>query len=153
MMKSFDELPDHPDLQRIWKQEPIERPKPNLELTQDNWVERGAEVLGWSIAHLEYWLSSSGWLRAWLRLNLFLSIVLTIAGTLLLPPVTRVLEQLTQSSKQFAAIADNLLGIVTALPPVAISLGVLYLACVLAWRLRRRFSGRGGGYPQDDHYQ
>ena len=152
MMKSFNELPEHRELRRIWKQEPLERPRPNLELTQDNWVERGAEVLGWSIANLEYWLSESGWLRAWLRLNLLLSIVLTIAGTLLFPPVTRVLEQLTQSSKQFASMTNNLFGIVTALPPVAISLGVLYLACVLAWRLRRKFSGRRGGHSHEDSY-
>ena len=150
-MKSFEQLPDHRELRRLWKQEELPRPTPNLELTQDSWVERGAEVLGWSFAHLEYWLSSSGWLRAWLRLNLFLSLVLTIAGALLLPPVARVLGQLAQSSVSFAAIAENLFGVLTALPPVAISLGVLYLAVVLVWRIRRRLSGRRG-YQQEDGY-
>ena len=78
-MKSFSELPNYRDLRKLWKQEPIDPPMPRLELTPDSWVERGAEVVGWSLARLEYWLSESGWLRAWLRLNLFLSIVLTSA--------------------------------------------------------------------------
>jgi len=152
-MKSFEELPDHRELQRLWKQEPLDRPEPDLELTQDNWVERGAEVIGWSLARLEYWLSSSGWIRAWLRLSLFLSVTLTVAAVLLLPPVTRVLGQLAQSSIRFAAISKDLFGVINALPPVVISLGVLYLAYVLVRRFRRGFSGRGGGYSQDDQYQ
>ena len=85
-MKSFSDLPNHRELRRLWKQEPLDRPTANLELTPDSWVERGAEVLGWSLARFEYWLSASGWLRAWLRLNLFLSVLLMIAGVLLLPP-------------------------------------------------------------------
>ena len=73
-MKSFDQLPDYKDLQCLWKQERIERPIPNLELTPDSGMERGAEVVGWWIARLEFWLSESGWLRAWLRFNLIVSI-------------------------------------------------------------------------------
>ncbi len=88
-MKSFHELPDYRDLRKLWKQEPVTPPVPDLELTPDHWVERGAEVIGWSLARLEHWISASGWLRAWLRLNLFLSIVLTSAGVLLLPPVAQ----------------------------------------------------------------
>ena len=48
-MKSFDQLPDYKDLQCLWKQERIERPIPNLELTPDSGMERGAEVVGWWI--------------------------------------------------------------------------------------------------------
>ena len=84
-MKSFDQLPDYKDLQCLWKQERIERPTPDLELTPDSGMERGAEVVGWWIARLEFWLSESGWLRAWLRFNLIVSIVLASAGLLLLP--------------------------------------------------------------------
>ena len=42
-------------------------------------------LIGWWLARLEYWLSESGWLRAWLRLNLLVSIVLTIALVSLRP--------------------------------------------------------------------
>jgi len=146
-MKSFSELPSHRELRRLWKQEPLDRPTANLELTPDSWVERGAEVLGWSLARFEYWLSASGWLRAWLRLNLFLSVLLMIAGVLLLPPAERVLRQLAQSSHWVAAVVHDLFGILTSLPPVVISLGILYLAFLMArWVIRRRSGRRGEGY-------
>ncbi|MEQ1842620.1 MAG: hypothetical protein ABL994_19650 [Verrucomicrobiales bacterium] len=146
-MKSFSELPNHRELRRLWKQEPLDRPTANLELTPDSWVERGAEVLGWSLARFEYWLSASGWLRAWLRLNLFLSVLLMIAGVLLLPPAERVLRQLAQSSRWVTAVVHDLFGILTSLPPVVISLGILYLTFLMTrWVIRRRSGRRGEGY-------
>jgi len=146
-MKSFSDLPSHRELRRLWKQEALDRPTADLELTPDSWVERGAEVLGWSLARFEYWLSASGWLRAWLRLNLFLSVLLMIAGVLLLPPAERVLRQLAQSSHWVAAVVHDLFGILTSLPPVVISLGILYLAFLMArWVIRRRSRHRGEGY-------
>ena len=151
-MKSFTELPYYHDLRKLWKQEPVERPVPDLELTPDHWVERGAEVVGWSLARLEHWLSASGWLRAWLRLNLFLSIVLTSAGVLLLPPVTRVLEQLARSSHWLGDILGEVFRLVTGLPPVVISLGVVYLGFVVYRRIRRKRLPQRG-YPQEDYYQ
>ncbi len=148
-MKSFSDLPNHRELRKLWKQEPLDRPTANLELTPDNWVERGAEVLGWSLARFEFWLSASGWLRAWLRLNLFLSVLLMIAGVLLLPPAERVLRQLAQSSRWVSAVVHDLFGILTSLPPVVISLGILYLTFLLArWVIRRRSGRRGEGYYQ-----
>ena len=142
-MKSLSELPDYKELRRLWKQQPIEPPKPDLELTPDSWVERGAEVIGWSLAGLEYWLSKSGWLRAWLRFNLLLSIVLTSAGVLLLPPVARVFEQLSKSSHWLGEIIADVVTVITALPPMIISLGVLYLGFVLFQKYRRRRQRRG----------
>lgn len=149
-MKSFQQLPDHPELRRLWKQEPIECPVPDLELTPDSWVERGAEVIGWWLARLEYWLSESGWLRAWLRLNLLASIVLTVAGVLLLPPVAQVLEQVAKSSHWLGAILGDLLEVLTGLPPALISLGVLYLGFLVARRFRRKRLTNRGGYGHDE---
>ncbi len=151
-MKSFNELPDYKDLQCLWKQERIERPTPDLELTPDSWMERGAEVVGWWIARLEFWLSESGWLRAWLRFNLIVSIVLASAGVLLLPPVTRVLEQLARSSHWLGDILSEVFRLVTGLPPVVISLGVVYLGFVVYRRIRRKRLPQRG-YPQEDYYQ
>ena len=151
-MKSFSQLPDYRDLRKLWKQEPIDEPQADLELTPDSWVERGAEVIGWWLARLEYWLSESGWLRAWLRLNLLVSIVLTSAGVLLLPPVAQILEQGAKSSHWFAEIFGDVVGMLTGLPPVVISLGVLYLAFVLTRRLRRRRLATRG-YGHEDAWQ
>ena len=151
-MKSFSELPNYRDLRKLWKQEPIDPPRPRLELTPDSWVERGAEVVGWSLARLEYWLSESGWLRAWLRLNLFLSIVLTSAGVLLLPPVAQVLEQVAKSSHWISSIAGDVVGVLTSLPPVVISIGVLYLAFLLV-RLFRQKRLTSRAYGHDESWQ
>jgi len=151
-MKSFHDLPDYRDLRKLWEQEPVSPPVPDLELTPDHWVERGAEVIGWSLARLEHWISASGWLRAWLRLNLFLSIVLTSAGVLLLPPVVQVLEQLARSSHWLGLIFGEVFKLLTGLPPVVISLGVLYLAFVVYRRFRRRHQQRRSHMP-DEYYQ
>ena len=151
-MKSFDQLPDYKDLRCLWKQKRTERPTPDLELTPDSWVERGAEVVGWWLARLEFWLSESGWLRAWLRLNLIVAIVLTSAGLLLLPPVARVLEQIARSSHWLGEIFGELATVITSLPPVAVTLGVLYLGFVLYRRFRRRRLSHRGGYPGEDYY-
>jgi len=151
-MKSLHELPDYKDLRQLWKQDPVAPPVPDLELTPDHWVERGTEVLGWSLARFEHWLSASGWLRAWLRLNLFLSIVLTIAGLLLLPPVAQVLEQLARSSHWIGLIVTEAFALATGLPPVVISLGVLYLGFVVYRRIRRKRQPYRG-YPGEDYYQ
>jgi len=146
-MKSFNELPDYDELRRIWKQKPINPPTSQLELTPDSWVERGAEVVGWFLAGLEYWLSETGWLRAWLRFNLLLSIVLTSAGLLLLPPVARVLEQLARGSHWFAEIVADVVAAITALPPLIISLGVCYLGYALFQKYRRRRQRHGDRHP------
>lgn len=155
ILKSFSELPELGDSPRLWQQKPIAEPEPDLELTADSWVERGAEVLGWWIARLEHWLSASGWLRAWLRLNLFVAIVLTSAGVLLLPPVARVLEQIANSSHWLGRIAGDLFTFLTALPPVVLSLGALYGGYLLYRRFRRKRLPHRGGYAHspEEYYQ
>ena len=89
-------------------------------------------------------------MRAWLRLNLLLSIVLTSAGVLLLPPVARVFEQLSKSSHWLGEIIADFVTAVTALPPMIISLGVLYLSFVLFQKYRRRRQRRGEQRPAHD---
>jgi len=149
-MKSFSELPSFRDLRKLWKQKRVSPPSPDLELTEDSWVERGAEVICWQLCRLEYWLSESGWLRAFFRLSLILAIVLTIAGVLLLPPIAQVLAQLAHSSYWVAAIVVDLVAILTAVPPAAISLAILYLFYLgfRFWRGRRERCGEGEGYYQ-----
>lgn len=153
-MKSFNELPDFRDLRKLWKQEPVTPPTSDLELTPDSWVERGAEVIGWHLSRCEYWLSNSGWLRAWFRLNLFLSIVLTTAGVLLLPPVTYVLEQLATSSHWFASIFGDLMGLISRVPPAIISVAFVYLIFIGIKQFRnfRRRRIRSGNHSSEDGY-
>lgn len=126
-----------PELRRLWKQESLRPPRRDLELTQESWIERGGEVVGWWLACLEYWLSASGWLRAWLRLNLIVGLALGVAGMLLLPAAARVLEQLALSSGAAAQVAEDVFTVVRGLPPVVVSLAVVLLAWLVARRLLR----------------
>jgi hypothetical protein len=160
-MSAFPDWPELPDPRelhrRLWQPEPLEPPEADLELTPDHWVERGAEVIGWSLARLEYWLSQGGWLRAWLRLNLFLGAALAIAGLLLLPPAAQVIEQLARSGHWLSALCRQLIGTLAVLPPAVLSLGLCYLAFVVARRhfQRRRLQRerRGGHYEDERYYQ
>jgi hypothetical protein len=138
----------------FWKREPLPPPSDHLELTPDNWIERGAEVIGWSLARLEYWLSRSGWLRAWLRLALWLTIVLAAAGFLLLPAATGVLAGIADSAHWLATIVVSLTTALASLPPAVISVAFLYLVFVFGRRhyLRRRQRGRGP-YDDERYYQ
>lgn len=131
-------------LRRLWKQAPITPPQAeDLELTQDSWVERGAEVVGWWVARLEYWLSGSGWIRAWLRLNLIISIVLTIAGVLLIPAVSHVLKELARSSHWLSTIIVSLVAAVAVIPPAVVSIAALYLGFLLIRHFLARRKHRG----------
>ena len=78
--------------------------------------------------------------------------MLTSAGVLLLPPVAQVLEQLARSSHWLGLIFGEVFKLLTGLPPVIISVGVLYLAFVIYRRIRRRHQQRRP-HMQDEYYQ
>jgi hypothetical protein len=63
-----------------------------------------------------------------------------------------VLEQLARSSHWLGLIIGDVFGLVTGLPSVVISLGVLYLGFVVYRRIRRKRLPQRG-YPQDEYYQ
>ena len=44
------------------------------------WPERSAEVLRFTGLRIEHWLSRGGWLREWIRLNLWVAVILTVAA-------------------------------------------------------------------------
>lgn len=151
--KSLNDLPEADAAGRFWKQHPITRPKPDLELPPERWIERGAEVIGWWLARFEHWLSSSGWLRAWLRVCLWLCVTLTAAGLLLLPAVSTVLAEFAVSTGWIAVIFGHVASSVTVLPPVLISLLIAYLVYFAARRFWMRRRGRSGFRHQEEYYQ
>jgi len=67
-------------------------------------------------------------------------------------PMAQVLEQLARSSHWLGLIIGDVFGLVTGLPPVVISLGVLYLGFIVYRRIRRKRLPQRG-YPQDEYYQ
>jgi len=153
IFKSFNGLPDDENSGGLWKQHPINKPEPDLELPSESWLERGAEVIGWWFAKLEHWLSGNGWLRAWLRFCLWVCITLTAAGLLLLPAVSTVLAEFAVSTQWVATIIGHLATSVTVLPPVLISLAMAYVIYLVARRLWMRRRGRAGFRHPEEYYQ
>lgn len=153
IFKSFNDLPDDENSAGLWKQHPVTKPEPDLELPSESWLERGAEVIGWWFAKFEHWLSGNGWLRAWLRFCLWLCITLTAAGLLLLPAVSTVLAEFAVSTQWVATIIGHLATSVTVLPPVLISLAMAYVIYLVARRLWMRRRGRSGFRHPEEYYQ
>ncbi len=151
-MKSFSELPDPTELSKLWKQEPVADPEPDLELTPDSWIERGAEVIGWAIAR-----SNTGSARAAgsgvAAAELLPRHRLTSAGLLLLRRWPASSKRIASSSHWLGIILGHLFAVLTHLPPVVLSVGALYLGFVAYRRYRRRRLSHRGGYPHDEYYQ
>lgn len=59
------------------------------------------------------------------------------------------LEQLARGSHWFTEIIVDVVAAVTSLPPMIISLGVLYLGFVLFQKYRRRGQRHGERHPRD----
>lgn len=135
-----------------WRREPLPPPEPDLVLDPDNGIARGAEVIGWALARFEYWLSRSGWLRAWLRLALLLTIVLAAVGGFLFPAALGVLAGLAESLHWLVTIVVSISQAVASLPPLVISVGFLYVTFVLGRHLQQRRRQRGREPYAEDRY-
>lgn len=77
---------------RMWDPAPVPKPVIDPDLDQLGWPERCAEVVRHALLSVEHWLSRGGWLREWIRLNLWLAVVLIAATVLVIPPVTALLD-------------------------------------------------------------
>lgn len=86
---------------------PLEIPQVDPDLPELPAVPRITEVLRYSIAKLEYSLSSGGHLRAWLKLNLLVSVVMAIPVLLVLPPLTWALGTFATWSAYISTTAIN----------------------------------------------
>jgi hypothetical protein len=96
-------------LSDAWQHVPILQPAIDPGLAELNGVERIAEALRYKILQLEYTLSRGGGLRAWLRLNLLLGLLLCVPALLLVPVVTLLLNSFTTWSALLLLIALNVL--------------------------------------------
>lgn len=136
---------------RVWSPAPIPKPVIIADLEQLSWPERSAEVVCHALRSAEYWLSRGGWLREWIRLNLWLGVVLIVAALLVVPPVTALLEGLRDWTGLLRATVGNIEVAVTRLPPLVLSLATAFLAVKLIQRYRgtRRHPRR----PDYDEYR
>ncbi|CAN5151378.1 hypothetical protein BH23VER1_BH23VER1_32590 [soil metagenome] len=123
---------------RAWNPRPVEPPVISPEIREMPWPERSAEVIRYTALRTEHWLSGGGLLREWIRLNLWLAVILTVAS-FLVPPATAVLEGAAEWTALAATIVDNVTRAVLRLPPIVLGLATLFLLVKLA----QRHWGRG----------
>lgn len=121
-------------LKASWQLAPIPPPVVDPDLTELSGVQRSAEVLRYKLLQLEYAISSGGGLRAWLKLNLLVSLLLGIPALLVVPIITFLLGSFVTWTAFLFQAALNIL--YTVLTIVAIVGAVRILVYVLA-TLRR----------------
>ena len=142
-----------PEVRKLWSPRPLSKPAIDPALRYLGWWERSAEVIRFTVLCLEHWLSQSGTLREWLRLNLWVAAVLVAAAILIIPSITAVLEGAAEFTGLFGKIVENMTNAALKLPPVVLGIAtllVVFRVLFRQWKNRRR-----GGYGQRelDEYQ
>lgn len=113
-------------IRQHWNPQPVEPPQVDPELPKLNGLQRAAESLRYTILRFEWWVSSNGNLREWLRLNSKISSVLVIPAVLVVPLVTFLLWQAFKWTGWLVGIAGNLV-----LFPLAILAAVIVISAVI----------------------
>lgn len=121
---------------RVWNSAPVPKPMIATDLEHLGWPERSAEVLRHALLSVEHWLSGSGWLREWIRFNLWLAVVLIVATLLVVPPVTALLEGVRDWTGLVGATADNINTAILKLPSIVLALATAFLVVKLIQRHR-----------------
>ena len=118
--------PDSNPKTTLWRPVPIKRPGLDRDLPALPTVERSAEVLRFSVARLEYWLSPGGSLRACLRLGLWVWCVAGIFGVLVAPAITCLLTEAVTWSDLLAQFIHNLMLLPLGIGTLLLSLAGLF---------------------------
>ena len=95
-------------LAAAWNPRPVPRPSVDPDLPDYPSVTRTAEVLRYHMLMLEHALSRGGGLRAWLKLNLLIGLVLAAPALLVVPVVTLLLSGVSAWSVFLLATVRNL---------------------------------------------
>lgn len=92
-----------------WRPIPVEPPIIDSDLQSLSAIERVAEVLRFNALSFEFSVSPKGGLRAWLKLNFLVGLVLAIPALTLIPVITFILNGFATWTQFLVQIADNLL--------------------------------------------
>ena len=101
-----------------WRSVPLVPPVPPADIPSLPWAQRVAEVLRYAVLSLEYSLSPGGGLRAWLKLNLTVGLVLGIPALIVVPVMTVLLAGMASWTALLLQIVLNLLYAALALMAV-----------------------------------
>ena len=129
-------------IRQLWNPKSLPSPVIDGDFRYMSWLERCAEVIRYTFLCLEHWLSQSGVLREWLRLNLWVAVFLFSAAILIIPAVTAVLQGAVEFTGLFGRIVENVTAAILKLPPVVLGIATLMLLFRLLYRQwqRRRHS-------------
>lgn len=115
---------------------PVAPPVIDARLTQLPAIERAAEVLRYSVARTEYWLSAGGTLRAVLRASLKLALLIGLPALIIGPVILLLLEGVAAASASLAATAANLAALSISL--IGAVTGFAVLIAIVRTLLRRK---------------
>jgi hypothetical protein len=125
MLTKFREL-----LRWSWNPKPIDPPRID-DLSPLDPLTRSAEAIRYSILSVEFWVSSDGQVREWLRNNGRLALLLSIPGLLVIPLVVFILVQIATGMDALVSVAGSLV----LLPLFALVLAVVLLVLLFMARL------------------
>jgi hypothetical protein len=118
----------NPDIQKYWEPKPIAEPKPDTDLETMNAPQRSAEVIRYSLASLEFWMSPLGQMREYVRLNARLCMILLIPSALVLPLVSWIIYLVAGWVAMLVGLAGKLIVLpIAALLAVVSFKGVIYV--------------------------
>jgi len=130
----------------LWNPQPVSRPKVDPGILHLRAHQRSVEVIVHWLARMEHWLSPSGWLRAWIRLNVWIAVVLAISAVTAVPAVTAVVAGLTELTREVSFLSDDVGRSFLSLLPVFGSLSVIGLGIYFVrrrqWPIRWTMNGK-----------
>lgn len=138
----------------LWSPSPIQSPQIDPDLHVLSWPERTAEVIAFTFLSIEYWVSKGGVLREWLRLNLWIAVILTLVSVLLVPPITALLEAGVEWTALGGRVVGNITDTVLKLPPIVLAIATLLIVAKIIqrqWLKRRRPRGHRDHHYDDYH--
>jgi hypothetical protein len=124
----------------LWKPEPLPEPDIDPDMLELPWPERSAEVTRHFVLSAERWVSPSGWLREWVRINVRLAVAFAATALLVVPTVSALLAGAADWTSLVAEAIGNTVGAAMKLPPVI--LGAIALVVLVRWLRSRRLIGR-----------
>jgi hypothetical protein len=125
----------NPDIQKYWEPKAIVPPKPDPALETMNAPQRSAEVIRYSLASLEFWMSPLGQMREYVRLNARLCMILLIPSALVLPLVSWIIYLVAGWIAMLVGLAGKL--IVLPIAALIAVVSIKAVICVLRVLFRR----------------
>jgi hypothetical protein len=123
-------------MKATWNQTPLPKPEIDADLTKMTAVERIAEVLRYKLLQLEFSISGGGGFRAWLRLNLFLTVSLAIPALLVVPTITWLMGSFVSLIALMLAAAQNLLYTLLTIIAFVTTLLAFAYGLKLVWKMQ-----------------